>query len=362
MTTAPVGPAPVSPAPIWDVINGLAAYHALVAALDLGLIDAIDAEPGVGASTVASRVGAADGDHVALLADLLVSVGLLAVDGEGYRLAPVAERFLAPGAPAQMRELVRLSPGPQEAWTHLADTVRAGVSATQVNAEPERFLAPLVEATGPTQRAVATGVWAHLSDAGTLPSAPTVVDLGAGSAAWSATLLERDAGAVAVAVDLPGVVAATRRMSDAVSDRLTVVAADYLDVELPASADVVILGHVLRAEPADRARALVHRAIETAAPDGVVVVADYPRPGAVPAAERPAVLAGARHELTLSLTMLAATAGAGITVEQIDGWARERGWHIAERLEPLPRQSVFIVRAAEAPDVDAGPDRTEEKS
>ena len=118
---------------------------------------------------------------------------------------------------------------------------------------------------------------------------------------------------------------------------------------------LVVLGHVLRAEPPARARELLHRAFAVAGPDAVVVVTDYPRP-APPTddeTDRAATLAAARHELTLALTMLASTDGAGVTVGQLSAWAAEAGWHVSDRLEPLPRQHVFLLR----PDGAARSDR-----
>lgn len=339
--------APVSPAAVWELINGFAAYQGLVAALDLGLVDALaDAGPdGATAGELAAAVGAADADHLAVLADLLVSVGMLDAHGARYVLTPVAARFLVSDSPAQMRDLVRLSPGPTPAWLELADTLRRGRPAVSVNDEPAAYLAPLVEATAPTQHAVAGAIAAHLDAAGLLPVAPLVVDLGAGSAAWSSAILAARPQARAVAVDLPGVVETTRRLTADLGDRIDVVAGDYLAVELPARADVVVLGHVLRAEPLDRARALLNRAITLAGPAGVVIVTDYPRPAAPTDDEpdRATTLAGARHELTLALTMLASTDGAGITVDQLAEWAGDVGWHMSERLEPLPRQHAFLL-------------------
>ncbi len=353
--------APVSPAPVWDVVNGYAAYQALVAALELGLVDSLAhaGEGGATAEDLAAGVGAVDPGPVALLADLLVSLGLLDADGQRYLLTPVAARFLVSDSPAQMRDLVRLSPGPAQGWAGLADAVRTGRPAVRVDEQPETFLAPLVASTAPTQRAVATAVASHLAAEGLLPTAPVVVDLGAGSAAWAAAFLATRHDATAVAVDLPGMVATTRRLTADLAEQITIVAGDYLEVALPDHADVVVLGHVLRSEPADRARALLHRALAVAGESGTVVVADYPRPEPSEADEpdRAGTLRAARHELTLSLTMLAATPGSGVTVGQVAAWAAEAGAEIAERLEPLPRQHVLLVRrvAASAPVDPASP-------
>lgn len=343
--------APVSPERVWAVINGAAEYHALVAALDLGLFDAIAlaGAEGLTADQLAQRVGASDRDRAGVLADLLVSLGLLGADGSRYVLTPVAARYLVSDSPAQMADLVRRSPGPSAAWPALADTIRSGASTVMVVDDPETYLAPLVEATAPTQRAVASAVTGHLDGQGLLPQAPLIVDLGAGSAVWCMSLLEARPEARAVAVDLPGVVATTRRLTASVADRIEVVAGDYLEVALPDRADVVVLGHVLRAEPTNRARALLHRAITMANPHGVVIVTDYPRPSPADPkeADRVSTLTRARHELTLSLTMIASTAGAGITVAQLASWASEAGFALAERLEPLPRQQVFILHNAD---------------
>jgi hypothetical protein len=337
---------PANPGPVWDVINGYAAYGALTAGLDLGLFDALsDAEADAGA--LAQRIGVPEPEHAALLADTLVSLGFLATEGARYRLTPVAERYLVTASPHQMAALVRLSPGPREAWADLAGTFRRGASRIRVDSDPAAFYPALVTATAPTQRAVAAAVAARLDAAGQLPEAPTVVDLGAGSAAWSAAFLDLRQGATAVAVDLPEVVATTSGLAGGLGDRVTVVAGDYLEVELPTSADVVVLGHVLRAEPVARARALLHRAIGLAGGTGVVVGADYPRPDP-PGPDEAApdrVLEGARHELLLSLTMLAATGGCGVSEQQLQAWCAEAGAAVVERLEPLPRQHVFLIRS-----------------
>ncbi|MGY1741348.1 MULTISPECIES: methyltransferase family protein [unclassified Blastococcus] len=354
MSAPPGGAAsapPVGPGPVWDVVNGLAGFGALAAALELGLVDALAAagDDGLTAPGLAAAVGAADAEAVELLAELLVSLGLLTTDGHGFGLTPVAARFLVSGSPASMAALAPLSPGPWSGWRHLAQTVRTGRAPEATVAELDAMCPDLVRATAPTQAAVAAGVVRELAGRGLWPQAPRVVDLGCGSAAWLTAMLADRPGAAAVGVDLPGVLGVARDAVAAagLADRVTLHAGDYLEVDLPAgAADVVVLAHVLRAEPADRARRLLARALELTAPGGVVVVADYPRPdrAAAPDPGRDAVLAAARHELVLSLTMAASTAGRGVSVAELRAWAADCGAALTDVLQPVPRQTVFLIR------------------
>ncbi|SEP01598.1 class I SAM-dependent methyltransferase [Trujillonella endophytica] len=351
MSGPPTGAPPAGPGPVWDVVNGLAAFGALSAALELGLFDALAAagQPGLAPEELAAAVSASDAGAVELLAEVLVSLGLLTGDGRAVALTPVAEHFLVSDSPASMAALGRLSPGPWSGWQQLAATVRTGAVPAGTRAELAAGYPDLVRATAPTQRAVAAGVAAALAGRELWPAAPRVVDLGCGSGAWLAALLADRPGATAVGVDLPGVLPVARdTVAEAGLDpRVSLLAGDYLEVDLPAgAADVVVLAHVLRAEPAERARRLLLRALDLLAPGGVVVVADYPRPdpAAAPDPDRSAVLAGARHELLLSLTMAAATDGSGVTVADLRAWAGDGGARLTDVLQPVPRQSVFLIR------------------
>ena len=334
-----------SPAPVWEVIHGYTSYWALSAALDLGLFDAL-ADGEQTAAELAERCGTSSG--ITLLADVLVSLDLLDTDGITYRLAPASERYLVRSSPASMAALVRLSPGPPAAWPALADTIRRGRATHTVDDDPAAFYPELVAATAPTQRAVAAAVAAHLTDIGSWPEAPIVVDLGAGSGAWTSALLAARPDARAVALDLPEVIGSID-LSDEIAARVKLIAGDYLSAELPVDrADVVVLAHVLRAESPERARALFDRALQLIGPTGTVAIADYPLPDPVdgPDDQRAATVRAARHDLLLGLTMLASTrAGRGITRADLQAWATAGGAEIAATLTPLPRQTVFLIRS-----------------
>ncbi|EFC82962.1 methyltransferase dimerization domain-containing protein [Parafrankia sp. EUN1f] len=355
LASEPVVP---GPAPIWEVIHGFTRYWAVVAALGLGLFEQLAAGPRP-ASALAAAVGV-DEHRTALLADTLVALGLLTHEpAVGYRLGAVATTYLLAGAPRTMVALVRGAPGPHERWPELAETLRRGAPAVRIEDDPGGFYPALAAATAPVQRQVARAVAATLHPVG---PEPLVIDLGAGAAPWALAFLAAWPRARALAVELPEVVAVTRRAIDAeiggaavdaavggatvgaesgavrAGGRVRVVAGDYHEVELPnAAADVVVLGHVLRAESVAGARRLVARAAAALRPGGTLVVTDYPRPEVPTAPSAPALLMG--------LTMLASTGGDGIfRVADLHGWMRAAGLEPAATLQPLPGQTVMTAR------------------
>ncbi|MEO6885381.1 MAG: class I SAM-dependent methyltransferase [Jatrophihabitantaceae bacterium] len=342
----------MSPAPIWDVINGFGAYWSLVTALELGLFDAVEAagESGLDAPALAMATGVSEPASVQLLAELLVSLGLLNANGTTFTLSDSARRYLVATSPASMAALVRYSPGPHRAWPELADTIRRGKPTKTIGAELAELYPALVRATAPTQAAVAAATARELDQLGLWPQVPLVVDLGCGSGAWLTALLASRPEARAVAVDLANVLPLTEHAVSIAgqADRVTTVVGDYLAVELPiAHADVVVLAHVLRAESPERAQRLLARAIELAWPSGVVVVADYPRPDppAPGDADRTATCVAARHELLLSLTMLASTSGLGLSVDDLSVWSEAADAEIVHTFQALPRQTVHLIRS-----------------
>ena len=259
---------------MWEIINGFGAYWALRAGLDLGLFDALEAGP-LTTAELAVAIGVGDADDLATLTNLLVALDLLDTDGVTWALPDVARRFLVTGSAASMCDLVRLSPGVHDAWPDLAATLRVGGPDAATTEATVALYPALVQATAAMQQAVAAGVAGALA----WGPRPVIVDLGCGSGAWLTALLDA-AGphARGIGVDLPHVVDSVRPARADLS--VTLVAGDYLDATLPvARADVVVLAHVLRAEPESRARALVARAVDLLGPGGTLLVADYFVPG-----------------------------------------------------------------------------------
>lgn len=319
------------PALVWRTIAGYEFYWAAVAAIELGLFDALVPSPS-SAADLGPRLDC-DPARLTALCDVLVASGLLvrvgaAPDG-AFTLSATASAFLVSDAERSMKNLLLRSPGPWENWPGLASTMRG--------ADPPRpadgtFYAGLVEATFPTQFAAARVLASKMSDA------RAVLDLGAGAAPWSIAFLETFPRATAVAVDLPEVIPAARNAAalHGVGDRLQLVSGDYWQAAIDKeSFDIVILAHVVRAE-GPRAPDLIRRAAAFLAADGTLAVADYfvddDRNGPV-------------NSLLLGLTMMSATPdGRTFTRAEHRAWFADAGLGDIENHQLIPGQEVMTAR------------------
>jgi ubiquinone/menaquinone biosynthesis C-methylase UbiE len=326
---------PPPSAPVWSVIQGYGNYWILVAALELGVFDALAQHGPAGVQTLAERLGVSE-PHLGSLLDGVVAMGLLDQVRELYELNETAERYLVTDGAASMAELVGVAPGPLGNWQHLADTVRRGRPATPIEDDPAAFYGPLVRATFPTQRRAAMFT-ARMIGFARAAGAPHVLDLGAGGAPWAIALLEAHPTATAVVNDLPGVigVAEAKVAELGVADRCELRPGDFRTLSFePAAYDVVVLGHVCRTEGIEGAPALIRRAFEALKPEGRLLLADY-FPDDARKANPFGVLMGA--------TMMASTErGFTFTNGQYTEWLRDAGFRPVRMIEPIGFNHVYV--------------------
>ena len=316
------------PSAIWRIINGFGAYFSTVAAVRLGIFDALVERP-LDAPKLAGAC-AARPERLLTLCDALVGLGLLRRVDDTYALTSASEEFLTTSAPRSMRELLLCSPGPWENWPVLDETMRGADPPHMVDAT---FYRELVPATFPTQFAAASRV------AESIGNVTNLLDLGTGAAPWAIAFLLANPNARATVNDLPLVldIARANVQSYGLDERCRFAPGDYFELDLPDSAfDALVLGHVLRAEGHEGARRLLDRAVRTLRPEGVVVVADY-----FVADDR----RGPLNPLLLGVTMAASTpAGTTFTYEECRRLLAEVGVHDVEVLQPMPFQEVMIGR------------------
>jgi SAM-dependent methyltransferase len=167
--------------------------------------------------------------------------------------------------------------------------------------------------------------------------APRLLDLGAGGAPWSAAILAANPDATAVVNDLAGVIdVAERKLGERdLLGRVELRPGDFHEVELESDHyDLVVLGHICRAEGAERAGRLIDRAMRALKPGGRVVLSDY-------FADRQRSLAG--HALMMGVTMMASTVhGEALSYGDVADRLRLAGFEAVRLIEPIGFQEAFV--------------------
>jgi hypothetical protein len=325
---------PPPSAPVWAIIQGFGSYWVLVAAIELGVFDGLQRVGPAPADALAAELDVS-GYHLAHVLDALVTFGFVEQVGGVYALTETAERYLCTDGAASMAALVRVAPGPHANWTDLADTVRHGRVGHPIEDDAAAFYGPLVTATFATQLRAASRLGAMVGWA--RRPGLRVLDVGAGRAPWAIAVLQQSAGSSAVVIDLPGVVelAGESIAAHGLTDRVELRAGDFHELALGSAAfDVVVLGHVCRTEGAERATALIGRAVAALAPGGQLVLADYFADN--DRTQNP-------FGVQMGMTMLAATRRGGVlTHAQVHGWLRAAGLRAIRLLEPIGFNHVYV--------------------
>ena len=270
-----------------------------------------------GCTEIAALAAAAGCDRDALHAVLghLVSHGVFTEDPPGHFAANRASRQLA--EPSHFLDLDGIGGRFAHTWGTLLDYVRTGESAYQrrfgrpfwedLAAHP-RLAADFDALMGPVGHGVPdydielTAGWDRVR---------TVVDVGGGTGALLASLLQRHPQTQGILVDLAGPVARSAEIMQAagVADRVTTQAQSFFD-PLPAGADLYVLKSVLNDWPDEPTVAILRRCAQAAHPDGTIVVL-----GGVSADESPRSLgidmlvAGGKDSTLTQFTELARRAG-----------------------------------------------------
>ncbi len=343
---------PPPAAPVWDVIEGYGRFHVLVSAIELGVFDALERlGPSTGAE-LADDLGVS-APHLTTLLEGVVATQLLDQRFGRFELNDTARRYLTTDGAASMSALIPVSPGPLVNWQRLTQTVRTGRPAEPVDNDPVAFYVPLVEGTFVTILRMATRADLYLRYSALVE--PRVLDLGAGGAPWASAILTANAGATAVVNDLPGVIdVAERKLAERdLLGRVEFRPGDFHDIALEDDHfDLVVLGHVCRAEGAERAGHLIDRAYRALAPGGRVVLSDY-------FVDRQRALAG--HALMMGATMMASTVhGEALSYGDVADRLRLAGFEAVRLVEPIGYQQAFV--ASKPPRTDRPERRTTQET
>jgi SAM-dependent methyltransferase len=337
---SPIPPA-LDPRHILDMNYAFASTALLVAAVRLRIFTHM-AHKVLTSAALAMLAHTAPGPTERLLKGLETQ-GLVEREGDAYRLTALSDHFLVEGKPGYLGgdTLAMLDYLP--AWFELDRTLSTSQPYRDLGevATAEAFFAPRVRDLFPLVHPVAKRTAAILS-LGAHERPLRVLDVGAGSAPWSAAFAQQYPFAHVTAVDLPRVVEQGRQQVAelAMNDRYTWLEADMETVAYPSlSYDLVILAHVCRFIGEERARVLLGRLIKSLGSGGTLILADV-----FFADNR----SGPAAALTLDLSMLVNTAQGHIwTCSEVSTWLKDIGLSEVRRLDNVGPFPVLVAQKGE---------------
>lgn len=330
------------PQTILDMNYAFARTAILVAAVRLHLFTHLADQP-LTPAELATRMDIVPASAERLLRGL-EAFGLVGSAHDTYHLTPLADHFLVEGKPSYLGgdTLAMLDYIP--AWLELDQTLRTALPYRDLGdaATAEAFFAPRVIDLFPLIFPIARRTAQELALGIAPETALQVLDLGAGSAPWSAAFALQYPAAQITALDLPTVVEQGRQQIETIGliDRYTWIKADMEEFALPPlTYDLILCGHVCRFISDERTKNLFSRLATGLRPGGTLLVADIflsdDRANPPPA-------------LVLDLSMLVNTAQGRIrTVSEMARWLSESGLQNPQRFHVAGPFPLLIARKEE---------------
>ena len=324
--------APVTPERILQFWFGYAPTLMMEAATNLKLFDALDSGPKTVAEVAAATAASPRG--VRILMNALAGLQLLAKDGDHYTLTPESATFLVSTRPGYMGGMFRhTSKQILPNWMKLTEAVMTGKPAVAVNEEiaGSPFFQAFVEDLFAGSYAVAKVLADHLG-----PVAGPILDIAAGSGAWSIALAQKSPQARVAVVDWPGVIPVCQKVTArcGVGDRYSYVPGDLLTVDYGTGFQVATLGHILHSEGEARSRQLLKKVFAALASGGTIAIAEM-----IPNDDR----TGPPHALIFAVNMLVHTeTGDTFTFAEMRTWLKDAGF-VNPRLLDVPGPSPLVL-------------------
>jgi precorrin-6B methylase 2 len=325
---SPPAAPPISPERLMQFAFGFAPPLMIEAVIRYGVFDTLDK----GAKTLDVLCAETNTSRRGLrtVLNALVGLDVLSKDAAGrYALTEETAAFLVTGKPTYHGAFFLLTSEPMlSSWGKLHEVMRSGRPTHRINREQDgvAFFLRFVEDIFPIHYASAQTLARAL--AVLQVTAPmSVLDLAAGSGVWSVALAQQSPQIRVTAVDWPGVIAITQKVTARhhLADRYTFVAGDLHDVDFGQGHAIATLGHILHSEGEERSRRLLKKTFEALAPGGTIAIAEI----LVDAERRAAVPA-----LIFAVNMLVnSDHGDTFSFEEIRGWLQDAGFEQVRTVE-----------------------------
>ncbi len=308
----------------------------LVAGIELDVFTHI--EEGKRTAKKIARVAYASERGIDHLLNALVAMGYLNKKGENYGLSPVSKTFLVRGKESYMGGFIYETKLIWDNWSRLTDVIRTGHPVETVDDEQggREFFPKLVAAIFPMTFGAARAAVATLTEK-TRQRIRNILDVAAGSGAWSLAFAEAIPDARVVAVDYPEVTQITRQFAErlGVADRYDYIEGNLREVDFGRNRyDLVILGHIIHSEGEKWGKKLIKKSYSALRDGGLLLIAEM-----IPNDTR----TGPKIPLVFGLNMLLHTENGDVfTMREYRGWLKEAGFKKVATIE-VPSPSPLIL-------------------
>jgi (2Fe-2S) ferredoxin len=315
----------VVPDELADTIRGYMPSRVLLTALELDLFTTVARASSPPTAASLSRALGADLRATTILADALVSLGVLSKEDETYANTPTAERFLVAGARDDASTALRHNLSLWERWSTLTEVVRSGqpVDRGEMAARGESWTTPFIAAMHRNAALRAPMVVRAVGVEGVA----RLLDIGGGSGAYAISFAQASPKLHADVFDLATVVPiATGHIAAAgLSGRIHPRVGDLRSDAFGTGYDLALLSAICHMLAPDENRDLLRRVFSALSVGGRVVIQDH-----VMGAEKTSPRAGA----LFAVNMLVGTRrGATYSEAEYCDWLREAGFGEVQRVK-----------------------------
>jgi SAM-dependent methyltransferase len=278
-----------------------------------------------------ARTTKSSANSIERLLNVLVAMNLLGKDNKTYSLTPESDTFLVRDRSHYLGDLVLHGKDLLSGWKTLPKSIETGKSSFQLDTQKqgEEFFSGLVKALFPpnfTVSSVAAGIFKKKKK-----DIEKILDVAAGSAAWSLGFAKQYPEANVTALDFPAVLNVTRQYVEqlGVESQYEYLGGDLSTISFGKNAyDLIILGHICHSEGERRSRKLIKKAAQALKDGGTLLIAEV-----LPNEDLTAPLSA----LLFSLNMLVFTSeGDVFPISQYKKWTEEAGLKDFEVLDKVP--------------------------
>jgi 3-hydroxy-5-methyl-1-naphthoate 3-O-methyltransferase len=325
-----------SPAAVMQDLSGAWRARTLVAGVELDVFGRIAS----GKRTVKEIAEAANASPrgMASLLDALTAIGYLRKTGSRYGLQPISAEFLVPGGKDYVGAMAHALSLTWDAWKNLSEAVRSGrpVETVNIAEKGKKFFPKLVASIFPGNFAAATAVASQFAEK-ERRKIHRILDVAAGSGAWSLAFARAIPEARVTTVDFLEMTPITREFAEklGVASRYDHLEGDLREVDFGRDRyDLVILGHIIHSEGEKRGTELLAKSYAALKPGGKLLIAEY-----VPNDTR----TGPAMPLLFGLNMLLQTEeGAVFTLREYRAWLKAAGFGKVLTV-PVPPPTTVIL-------------------